>query len=310
MSDSGAHGDDRNGDGGNGDGGNDGAGHEDAGHEDDAVDVVAQAAERLAAAAASGVPCAPVRDLIGTDASAGYAVQERATQRRLRDGATVVGRKIGLTSRAARDQFGVDEPDVGVLFDDMARPDGSTIAMEGLMQPMLEAEVAFVLGADLVDGELDVATVRGAVKECRAAFEIVDSRIAAWNITIGDTVADNGSSGLFVLGETARSLDEFEPASLEVVVRRDEDEVSSGRGDACLGDPLNAVVWLARTARELGRPLRAGEVVLSGALGPMVPIAGGERFVAETTGLGTVSITFAQRDGGGRSDAGATTTTP
>jgi 2-keto-4-pentenoate hydratase len=279
----------------------DGAGGAD---EDGGGNVVDRAVRRLAAAAASGVPCAPVRDLIGSAASNAYEVQERATQLRLRDGATIVGRKIGLTSQAARDQFGVDEPDIGVLFDDMSRPDGATVSLDELIQPMVEAEVAFVLGDDLVDGELDVARVRAAVRECRAAFEIVDSRIATWDITIADTIADNGSSGLFVLSETGRTLDEVEPAEVEMEVRRDGEVVSSGRGDACLGDPLDALVWLAQTARELGRPLRSGEVVLSGALGPMVVVAGGEHFVAEMTGLGTVSVSFDVRG------EDAATTTP
>lgn len=256
---------------------------------------VQEAADRLIGAAAFGRPCAPVRDLIGADAAAAYAVQRELMVRRRNGGARVVGRKVGLTSPTVQAQLGVSRPDYGVLFDDMAVPSGGTVPIGRLLQPKVEAEVAFVLGTDLDSNELDAARVRAAVRGAAAAIEIVDSRIAQWDITFADTVADNGSSGLFVLGPQRRSLTEFEPVDVVMNLRQGGDTVSTGSGSACLGDPLNALLWLARTSQELGMPLRAGDVVLSGALGPMVAAQPGDRFYAEISDLGPVAINF---DGG------------
>src|SRR3954454_11550746 len=221
-------------------------------------DVVMAAAERLQAAARTGVPCAPVRDLIRSgDGGVAYAVQQRQTDARLADGARIVGRKIGLTSPAVQKQLGVDRPDFGVLFADMDVSDLAEVPSERRLQPKTEAEVAFVLSDDLADGPLDMTQVRSAVAYATAALEIVDSRIAGWDITFGDTVADNASSGLFVLGERQLTLDEFEPVEVSMPLQREGMEVSTGTGAACLGDPLEALAWLARTARDLGDPLRA-----------------------------------------------------
>ncbi|WP_031033779.1 2-keto-4-pentenoate hydratase [Streptomyces sp. NRRL F-5650] len=265
-------------------------------------DAVARAADRLLRAAADRVPCPPVRDLIGSDdVKAAYAVQELLTARRLEAGGRVTGRKIGLTSPAVQQQLGVDQPDFGVLFADMRVADGASVPVGELLQPKVEAEIAFVLGADLAGGPLDAAQVRAAVAHAVPALEIVDSRIAGWDITFGDTVADNGSSALYVLGTPARPLTEFEPAEAVMSLQRGGETVSTGNGAACLGDPLAALAWLARTARDVGDPLRAGQVVLSGALGPMVPAAAGDAFSASITGLGTVSVRFhASGDEGAR----------
>src|SRR4051794_15382239 len=200
-------------------------------------DVVTAAAERLQAAARTGVPCAPVRDLIGSDdVDLAYAVQQRQTDARLADGARIVGRKIGLTSPAVQKQLGVDRPDFGVLFDDMDVTALQEVPSERLLQPRTEAEIAFVLGEDLAEGPLDDAQVRGAVRHVAAALEIVDSRIAGWDIAFGDTVADNASSGLFVLGENRVTLDEFEPVEATMRMSLDGAQVSEGTGAACLGD--------------------------------------------------------------------------
>src|SRR4051812_34584345 len=178
------------------------------------------AVDRLERAAHTRVPCAPVRDLIGADdINLAYAVQRQLTERRLVEGARIVGRKIGLTSPAVQRQLGVDRPDLGVLFADMDVSDLPEVPSERLLQPKSEAEVAFVLRDDLADGPLDAAQVRDAVAYASPALEIVDSRIAGWDITFGDTVADNASSGLFVLGEQRRTLAEFEPAEVSMVMR-------------------------------------------------------------------------------------------
>jgi 2-keto-4-pentenoate hydratase len=263
-----------------------------------ALDGVAEAAARLHDAAASQQPCPPVRDLIGRDdLQSAYAVQRRNADARAAAGAEVVGRKIGLTSPVVQAQLGVDQPDFGVLFDDMAYANGAEVPADAVMQPRVEAEVAFVLKADLADGDLDAAQVRDAVDYAVAALEVCGSRIAGWDISFGDTVADNASAGAYVLGTDHRTLDELVPAEVEMTMSVDDQEVSTGNGAACLGDPVNALVWLARQARDLGEPLRAGQVVLSGALGPMKPIEPGAQVAAHITGLGSVSMTLGMSPG-------------
>jgi 2-keto-4-pentenoate hydratase len=254
---------------------------------------ITQAAARLTDAARQCRPAVPVRDLLGTeDIAAAYVVQRELTRRRVAEGAVIVGRKIGLTSPAVQRQLGVDQPDFGVLFADMNVSGLATIPSGRLLQPRIEAEIAFVLRHDLAEGNLDEKQIRDAVDYAVAALEIVDSRVAGWDITITDTIADNASSGLFVLAGHQLRLDEFEPARVTMRLYADGELVSQGNGAACLGDPLIALAWLARTARGLGDPLRAGQIVLSGALGPMVPVAPATYFRAEISPLGHVSVTF------------------
>lgn len=256
---------------------------------------IAAAADRLVSAAAGGTPCTPIRDLIGeSDLVAAYAVQQRFNDSRTQAGAVVVGRKIGLTSKAVQEQLGVGQPDLGVLFDDMAFENGADIPMTRLIQPKVEGEVAFVLKKDLVDGPLDDAQVRDAIDYAVAALEICDSRISNWDIRFGDTVADNASSGVYVLGTERRTLDEVTPVDVTMSMSIDGTEVSTGNGAACLGDPVAAVVWLARTARELGQPLKAGQVILSGALGPMAAVGAGSTVSVTVSGLGTVTARFVE----------------
>ena len=250
------------------------------------------AADRLRQATRTRTPCPPVRDLIGRDdINTAYAVQRLLVRDRLAAGGRVVGRKIGLTSAAVQQQLGVDRPDFGVLFTDMQIANGGVVPAGVLLQPKVEAEVAFILGRDL-DGAIDDATVRDAVEFVVPALEIVDSRIVDWDISFGDTVADNASSGLFVLGDERLPLAKVEPADVQMILRLDGEQVSQGSGRACLGDPLNALAWLARTAGDLGEPLRAGQIVLSGALGPMVAVTSGAPVDAEISGLGRVAVTF------------------
>lgn len=254
--------------------------------------LIEKAADRLAAAANTRIPCAPVRDLLGeTDINVAYRVQQRLVEDHTTE-AEVVGRKIGLTAPAVQRQLGVDQPDFGVLFDDMDVSELATVPYERLLQPKVEAEVAFVLGADLDSPDLDLTVVRAAVAYATAALEIVDSRVAEWDITITDTIADNASSGLFVLGDRKVSLSEFTPADVSMAMHIDGELVSEGTGAACLGDPLAALLWLARTAQTFGSPLRAGQVILSGALGPMAPVSPGVSVRAEIGTLGTVNAAF------------------
>jgi 2-keto-4-pentenoate hydratase len=238
-------------------------------------------------------PRPPVRDLFPAgDVDAAYAVQTAWVAARTAAGARVVGRKIGLTNPVVQAQLGVDQPDFGTLLDDMACPTGLPIDIGRTLQPKIEAEIAFVLARDLTGPDLGPAEVAAATEYVVAALEIVDSRIADWAIDIVDTVADNASSGLFVLGEDRRELGDLDLADCDMTMWRGQEVVSKGSGAACLGHPLAAVAWLANTARDYGQPLLAGEIVLSGALGPMVPVAPGDGFRAEISRLGEVEATF------------------
>lgn len=257
-------------------------------------------AEALWRAEASGTPTAPQRDAITAAANEGdgdvlgtaYAVQQRIVRRRLDNGARLIGRKIGLTSAAVQRQLGVDSPDFGALFDDMAAGDGEEIAWSRLMQPKAEAEVALVLKHDLNLGRHNVADLISATDYALPAIEVVGSRIANWDIRLADTVADNASSGLFVLGTRPVSLSRIDLADCGMVLERRGEPVSTGGGAACLGNPLNAAVWLADVLARMGTPLRAGDVVLTGALGPMVAVEPGDVFTARIEGLGTVRAVF------------------
>jgi 2-keto-4-pentenoate hydratase len=257
------------------------------------------AALRLERAASDRLACAPVADLLGpSDVDAAYQVQRVLTDRRLAGGARIIGRKIGLTSAAVQRQVGVDRPDFGTLFEDMRYSDGVEIPIGRLLQPRVEAEVAFLLAKDIDDAS-DPAAIRDAVGLAFPAIEVVDSRIADWRIGITDTIADNASSGVFVIGATGTPLDAFEPADVAMTMRRGGEVVSQGSGSDCLGDPLNALAWLAATTIEVGTPLRAGDLVLSGALGPLVSVAAGDVFDAVIAPLGTVTARFSIQEAQG-----------
>ena len=258
-------------------------------------DPISAAVDRLARALETRVPCAAVRDLIGTeDLAAAYAVQQGLVQKRLSGGARVVGRKIGATSEAVQKQLGVDQPDFGYLLDEMDVSGQHPISMRRLLQPRVEAEVAFVMAADvdLPEDEITLEAVRERVEVALPALEIVDSRIERWDITFTDTVADNASSGLFVVGREGRKLDELEPRDVEMALSINGEVRSSGTGAACLGDPLEALRWLAVQCARFGDPLRAGHLVLSGALGPFVPFAPGDQVVATIGGFETLTAEY------------------
>jgi len=255
---------------------------------------VHKAAELLAAASTTATPCPPVRDLFADgDIDAAYEVQRLHAEHMLAAGHRLVGRKIGLTSPAVQRQLGVDQPDFGALFSDMALPHGGSVPAGRLLQPKVEAEVALVLAADLTDPGCTTADVRDATAYASPALEIVDSRIAGWDISIVDTVADNASSGLFVLGADRVRLAQVDLAGVRMRMQRGGEVVSQGTGTDCLGGPLTAAAWLAATLARRGDPLRAGDIVLTGTLGPMVPAAAGDVFTAGITGLGSVQISFA-----------------
>lgn len=254
--------------------------------------LIRSAAERLAAASTSGQPCAPVRDLLGTeDVRAAYEVQTQNIDALLAQGRRIAGRKIGLTSLAVQKQLGVDQPDFGVLLDDFDCSGQSAVDSSRLLQPRIEAEVAFRLSSD-IDKAITTAEAPAFVDEVFASFEIVDSRIAGWDISLVDTVADNASSGLYVLGAGVALDSAPDLAAVTMTMTANGENVSNGVGSDCLGSPWEALVWLANTLTSFGSPLRAGEVILSGALGPMVPVTRGTTYTATISGIGDVSATF------------------
>jgi 2-keto-4-pentenoate hydratase len=249
-------------------------------------------AERLRNAYAGGA-VAPLRDgLDPTDVDGAYAVQTINTLYWEAQGRRIVGRKAGLTAKAVQTQLGVDQPDFGVLFDDMRVADGGSINPARSLQPKAEAEIAFILGADLPDADTTVEQVAAAVASVHAAIEIVDSRIADWKITFADTVSDNGSSAFFVLSDKGLPLAglDLEGAAMEMEVNGSV--VSTGTGAAALGNPLNAAAWLARTLAGRGEPLKPGDILLAGALGPMVALSPGDHVRARIAGIGECSFSY------------------
>ena len=195
---------------------------------------IVEAADRIEGAAKIRRPVAPIRDLIGAnDIDVAYAVQQEVISRRTAAGGVIVGRKIGLTSEAVQQQLGVDQPDFGFLFADMDVTSEKLVPSATLLQPKAEAEIAFALKQDLVGDVIAEDAVHEAVDYAVAALEIVDSRIANWDLTIADTVADNASSGLFVLGSRRLALDEFEPSAVTMQMYADNVLVSQGAGTAC-----------------------------------------------------------------------------
>jgi 2-keto-4-pentenoate hydratase len=251
-------------------------------------------AERLRTAYTQGT-VAPLRDALDpVDIAGAYAVQEINTRFWEAQGRRIVGRKAGLTAKAVQTQLGVDQPDFGVLFDDMQVPDGGLLDPARAIQPKAEAEIAFVLGADLPSPDTTPAQVAAAVASVHAAIEIVDSRIADWKITFADTVADNGSSAFFVLAQDGLPIAGLDLYTAGMVMEINGAVVSLGAGAAALGHPLNAAAWLAQTLAARGEPLKSGDILLAGALGPMVALNPGDHVVARVGGLGACSFTYAK----------------
>lgn len=236
---------------------------------------------------------APLREyLTPIDAAGAYAVQEINTHFWESQGRRIVGRKAGLTAKAVQVQLGVDQPDFGVLFEDMRVADGGLLDPARTLQPKAEAEIAFVLGQDLTDPGTTLEQAAAAIATVHAAIEIVDSRIADWKITFADTVADNGSSAFFVLADQGKPLAGTDVYSAGMVMEVNGQIASLGVGAAALGNPLNAAAWLACTLAARGEPLRAGDILLAGALGPMVALSPGDHVSAIVGGIGACSFTF------------------
>lgn len=251
-------------------------------------------AQTLLAVRSSGIPCAPLTDawpqLTIQDA---YAVSEITLSERLRQGkAKVVGKKIGLTSRAVQRQLGVSEPDFGYLTSDMKVSSGETISMATLLQPRVEGELAFVLKKDLPGTASTMADVIAVTDHIVPCIEVIDSRVKDWKIKIQDTVADNASSAYFVMSPERLALEPEELPLTGMCLLVDGDVRSTGCGAACLDHPAQAVAWLANTMAKFGHPLRAGDVILSGAFGPVVPVSAGNFVEVKFSGLGSVNCYF------------------
>ena len=221
-----------------------------------------------------------------------YRIQQHVIARRLAGGERVIGKKIGVTSQAVMNMLGVDQPDFGYMLDSMSYGDGAVIDAARLIQPKAEGEIAFVLRHDLMGPGINAADVIRATEGVMACFEIVDSRICDWKIKIQDTVADNASCGVFVLGERMVDVRSLDLRTCGMVLEKNGDVVVTGAGAATMGSPVNAVVWLANTLGRLGIGLKAGEVILSGALGAMVPVKAGDNLHLAIGGIGGCSIRF------------------
>lgn len=221
-----------------------------------------------------------------------YAVAAINTQHELNAGQRISGKKVGLTSKAVQQQLGVDQPDFGILFANMEYLNAQEIPTSRLIQPKVEAEIAFVVSRDLPAQAPTWSEFLASVAYALPAIEIVDSAIQDWKITLVDTVADNASSGLYVLGDQPVPIGQLSLGELGMQLEKNGQVASMGSGAACLGHPLRAAFWLACTMAARGQALRAGEVILSGALGPMVPVIQGDLVQVRIGALGSVSTRF------------------
>ncbi len=221
-----------------------------------------------------------------------YQIQQQLMKKRLFAGERVIGKKIGVTSKAVMNMLGVYQPDFGYLTDGMVYNEGQAIPMSRLIQPKAEGEIAFVLKKTLKGPGISSADVLAATEGVMACFEIVDSRIQDWKIKIQDTVADNASCGVFVLGDRLVDPRDVDLNTCGMVLEKNGDIVATGAGAAALGAPANAVAWLANTLGRLGIALEAGEVVLSGSLAIMVPVAAGDNLRVTIGGIGSCSVRF------------------
>lgn len=224
-----------------------------------------------------------------------YRIQERFVARRLAAGETIVGKKIGATSKPVQDFLGVYQPDFGMLTSAMVFQEGDTIDLSQLIQPKAEAELAFVLKHDLKGPGITAMDVIRATDYVVPCFEIVDSRITDWQIKIQDTVADNASCGVFVLGKTKGDPRKLDITLAGMVLEKNGELFSTGVGAAVQGSPANAVAWLANTLGALGIPFKAGEVILSGSQSSLVPVTDGDELVCTVGGLGSCRVKFSGR---------------
>ncbi|KEA65346.1 4-oxalocrotonate decarboxylase [Marinobacterium lacunae] len=222
-----------------------------------------------------------------------YHISLRMIERRVEAGEKIIGKKIGLTSKAVQNMLKVGQPDFGYLTDTMAFSQGQEMPIsERLIQPKAEGEIAFILKRDLMGPGVTNADVLAATECVMPCFEVVDSRIENWQIKIQDTVADNASCGLFVLGDSAVDPRKVDLTTCGMVVEKNGSLLSTGAGAAALGSPVNCVAWLANMLGQFGIPLKAGEVILSGSLVPLEPVKAGDFMSVSIGGIGSASVRF------------------
>lgn len=221
-----------------------------------------------------------------------YRIQLALIELKRADGAKIVGKKIGLTSKAMQKMLNVDQPDYGHILDGMIVQDGAAFAVKELIQPKIEPEVAFILDHDLKGPGVTAIQVLAATRFVAPALEIIDSRIEGWKIKLCDTIADNASSARVVLGGTPKRVDQVDLKLIGMVLEKNGEIVQTGVGAAVLGHPANAVAWLANAVGRFGVTLKAGEVIMPGAITAAVDVAAGNLIRASFDGLGTVSVRF------------------
>jgi 2-oxopent-4-enoate/cis-2-oxohex-4-enoate hydratase len=256
-------------------------------------DTIRRYGDELHQAWAGRTPVAPLTEREpGITIDDAYRIQLRMIQHRLDAGETVIGKKIGVTSQVVMQMLGVDQPDFGHLLSGMVANEGEAIRADSLIAPKAEAEVAFVLERDLHGPGVTAADVLRATAFVMPCFEIVDSRIRDWKIRIQDTVADNASCGLLVLGGTRRHPRDLDLALAGMVLEKNGEVISTSTGASVQGSPVNAVAWLANTLGRLGIALKAGEVILSGSQSPLVPVVAGDSLHCSVGGLGSAGVRF------------------
>lgn len=255
---------------------------------------IQQAGDELYEALVSRTPVKPLTERFDDISIAdAYHISLRMNERRIEAGEKIIGKKIGVTSKAVQNMLNVHQPDFGYLTDKMAFSQGQEMPIsDQLISPKAEGEIAFVLKKDLVGPGITNADVLAATDFVIPCFEVVDSRIEDWKIKIQDTVADNASCGLFILGDTAISPLDIDLTTCGMVVEKNGETISTGAGAAALGSPVNCVTWLANTLGELGVPLKAGEVILSGSLVPLEPVKAGDFMSVTIGGIGSASVRF------------------
>ncbi len=221
-----------------------------------------------------------------------YAISLDFLARRRKDGEKVVGKKIGVTSKAVQDMLGVHQPDFGFLTNWMHVEGDIDVDAKALIAPRAEAEIAFLLKDSLNGPGVTAEDVIAATKTIAPCFEIVDSRIKDWQIGIVDTVADNASCGVFIIGDDHADPRDHDLPNLKVTVTKNGEPLSEGLGSAVQGNPAQAVAWLANTLGQYGVTLDAGDAILSGSLVPLEPAIKGDVFEMELHGVGRCTAKF------------------
>ncbi|WP_408011119.1 2-keto-4-pentenoate hydratase [Pseudalkalibacillus sp. A8] len=256
-------------------------------------ELVEKLAAELLEAERMNQPIAPLTDRYDQLSTVdSYHIQLEAVKKKLLEGRTVIGKKVGLTSTAMQNMLGVNEPDYGHLLDDMKVDNGGTVQISTMVAPKVEAEIGFILGEDLKGPNVTYLDVMMATKFVVPTIEIIDSRIADWKIKLIDTVADNGSSAKVVVGDQFSLIDQVDLRSTSMTLYKNDDLIATGAGASALGHPAHAIAWLVNKLHEYGIPLKAGELILPGALSAALVVSSGDTITAQFGSLGSVSVSF------------------